>query len=175
MFGTSRLAGTRARAGALVFAAAISAVAVAHAQAPRPGSAAVGAAQPAPRTIYLAAVEPRGSAAVDQESFPSAELPAGGGYVLRPPGEDGRWEVSSYRWEPGTVVVQQGDEVTLEILGINGREHPSTVEGYDLAFTVQRGQLSRVTFTADKAGIFNIVCRTHRPTMTGQLVVLPRP
>lgn len=126
------------------------------------------------RTIYMAAVEPKGSTTADKEPFPKAQLPSGAGYILKDPDKEGRWEVSTYRYLPGTVVVNQGDEVTLEIVGINGKEHPSIIEGYNVTFSVLRGQVTRVTFRADKAGVFNIHCGAHMPSMTAQLVVLPR-
>ena len=127
---------------------------------------------PRHRTIYIAAIEPKGGANVEQEPFPATPLPSGGGYLLRKPDEKGRWEVSTYRWDPGTIVVNQGDKVTLEILGVNGDEHPFTIEGYWISDTVRRGQVTRVTFTADKAGIFKIICRKHAPAMQADLVVL---
>ena len=34
------------------------------------------------RTIYMAAIEPKGSTTVDKEPFPAEALPAGGGYGL---------------------------------------------------------------------------------------------
>lgn len=71
-------------------------------------------------------------------------------------------------------MVFQGDEITLEILGINGQSHPASIEGYNLDFTVKRGQLTTVNFVADKVGTFKIECRTHLPSMVGYLVVLPR-
>ena len=130
------------------------------------------ASTPVERTIYMAAVEPKGGVTVDKEPFPEAALPEGGGYILKEPNADGRWEVETYRWDPGTIVVNKGDIVTLEIVGINGASHPFTIEGYDVSGTIMRGQVTRVTFTADKAGIFKINCSTHLPTMTGYLVVL---
>ena len=130
------------------------------------------ASSPVERTIYMAAVEPKGGVTVDKESFPSSQLPEGGGYILKQPDDTGRWEVSTYRFEPATIVVNQGDIVTLEIVGINGANHPFSVEGYDVNGTITRGKITRVTFTADKAGIFKILCSTHLPTMTGYLVVL---
>jgi heme/copper-type cytochrome/quinol oxidase subunit 2 len=131
-------------------------------------------AAPAPRerTIYVAAVESKGGVHVDHEPFPTQAVPEGGGYLLKKPDDKGRWEVSSYRWDPGTIVVNQGDQVTLEIVGINGNEHPFTIEGYWLTGTVRRGQITRLTFIADKAGIFKIICRTHSPSMQADLVVL---
>lgn len=131
------------------------------------------AVAPVERTIYMAAVEPKGGVTVDKEPFPSEALPPGGGYALNEPNADGRWEVETYRWDPGTIVVNQGDIVTLEIIGINGKEHPFTIEGYDLSGVVMRGHLTRLTFTADKPGIFKISCATHQPSMQADLVVLP--
>ena len=135
-------------------------------------SAPAASAAPVERTIYMAAVEPKGGATVDKEPFPSQSLPTGGGYILKEPNAEGRWEIETYRWDPGTIVVNQGDVVTLEILGINGASHPFTVEGYNLSGEVKRGQLTRLTFTADKAGIFKITCGAHLPSMAADLVVL---
>ncbi len=139
-------------------------------------SGTVGTAVEAPRerTIYMAAIEPKGSTTVDKEAFPTAELPAGGGYGLKPPDETGKWVVETYRYTPGTVIVNEGDTVTLEIAGINGKEHPFQLEGYDVSGNVKRGEITRVTFNADKAGIFRLVCAIHRPTMVAEIVVLKR-
>lgn len=126
------------------------------------------------RTIYMAAVEPKGGTTVAQEAFPSAALPAGGGYVLKAPDGTGRWEVSTYQWQPSFIFVNQGENVTLEIVGINGAEHVSSLPPYVNSFTVKRGQITRVSFTAERPGTFPILCVSHQPTMTGYLIVMPR-
>ena len=125
------------------------------------------------RTITMVAVEPKGGATVDNEPFPTGALPEGKGYALKPPDANGRWEVSTYRWDPSQVIVHQGDEVTLEILGVNGAEHPTVIEGYDISFTVKRGELTTVRLTADKPGVFEFRCGVHEPSMIGELIVLP--
>lgn len=127
----------------------------------------------AKRTIYMTALEYKGSTEVAKEAFPAQAVPAGGGYILKEP-KDGKWETSTYRWEPGTVVVYQGDDVELQIWGVNGADHPSRIEGYEKAFNVKRGQLTTVSFKADKTGVFRILCDVHNPSMTGTLVVLGR-
>jgi plastocyanin len=132
-------------------------------------------AQSPPRTLYLAAVEPKGGTTVEKEPFPAAPLPPGPGYVRKAPDASGRWEVSAYQWSPGTIVAYAGERLTLEVIGINGDIHPSYIEGHAADFVVKRGEVSRVTFTAGKPGIYPIVCRTHLPSMQGSLVVLPRP
>ena len=145
-------------------------------QAPVPAQARPQAVQqPGPlreRTVYIAAVEPKGGVNVAQEPFPDKPLPGGGGYLLKKPDDKGRWEVSTYRWDPGTIVVNQGERVTLEFIGINGDEHPFTIEGYWLKETVRRGHITRISFDADKPGIFKIICRSHSPAMQADLVVL---
>ncbi len=139
------------------------------------GQAAAGAvAPPQERTVYMAAIEPKGGTTVDKEPFPAQTLPDGGGYGLKAPDDTGRWEVETYRFVPGTVVVNEGDSITLEIVGINGKEHPITVEGYGLSTVLKRGEVQRLTFLADKPGIFRVMCDTHKPSMEATLVVLKR-
>jgi plastocyanin len=48
------------------------------------------------------------------------------------------------------------------------------IEGYNVAGTVTRGSLTRLTFTPDRPGIFPIICDIHRPSMQADLVVLAR-
>lgn len=132
----------------------------------------IGAAEE--RVIYIAAIEPKGGTTVDKEPYPPAELPKGGGYVKKPPDATGRWEVSVYQFSPATVMVKQGERVTLEIVGINGDKHTVHIDKYvPHHFEVKRGEISRVRFMADTAGIFKIHCKEHEPSMVGNLVVLP--
>ena len=126
------------------------------------------------RFFTVLAVEPKGGANATQEAFPTTALPAGPGYVLRQPDQTGRWEVSAYVWQPSQIVVNEGDEVTLEFAGINGASHPTRIEGLAQSFTLLRGQAHRISFVASKVGTFRIVCTTHQPSMVGEVVVLPR-
>lgn len=138
-----------------------------------------GAGQPAPtkRTIYMAAVEPKGGTSASSEPYPanSPVLTAGPGYVLKAPDAAGRWEVSTYQWQPSFIMANQGEDVTLEIVGINGAEHTGFIEGINIpAFTVKRGQITTVNFRATRPGFYRVVCSSHLPTMVGYLVVLPK-
>jgi hypothetical protein len=126
------------------------------------------------RFFAVAAVEPRGGVTVDREAFPTEPLPSGGGYVIRPPDQTGRWEVSAYVWMPAQIVVREGDDVVLEFVGINGASHPTEIKGFGKAFTLKRGHVQRMEIKADRAGVDPIVCTTHMPSMRGEIVVLPR-
>jgi plastocyanin len=126
------------------------------------------------KTIYMTAVEYKGSTTVDKLSPPETDPSTlGKAYGFKWLEPNTRWEVSAYAWSPSVVVVQQGDRVTLKIFGVNGDTHPSMIEGYNIAFTVTRGRLTEVSFVADKAGVFRIICTTHLPHMVGYLIVLP--
>jgi plastocyanin len=129
---------------------------------------------PERRFFTVAAVEPRGGANVGQEPFPAQGLPAGGGYVMKQPDQTGRWEVSTYFWMPSQIVVNEGDEVTLEFVGINGASHPTEIKGLEKTFTLQRGHVTRIEFTAERPGVYPVICHTHAPSMRGEIVVLPK-
>lgn len=128
----------------------------------------------AKRHFVVTAVEPKGGANVEKEPFPSTALPEGGGYVLKKPDDTGRWEVAVYVFEPRQIFVDEGDEVTLEFVGINGASHPVTIDAYGQTFELKRGHVHKATFVADKPGRHSIVCSAHLPTMTSELIVAPK-
>ena len=131
------------------------------------------AANAAQRTFTIAAFEAKGGVTTDKEPFPANPLPAGEGYTLKKPDAAGRWEVSAYVWLPNQITVNQGDDVVLDFVGINGAMHPVTIQEYGKPFVVTRGTTTRISFNADKTGVFKIDCGLHMPTMTGELIVLP--
>lgn len=134
------------------------------------------------RTIYMSAVEYKGGANVADEPYPPAAAegtlplaPLGGGYRLKPADDTGRWEVESYRWEPGFLAVNVGERVTLEIVGINGASHDAVLvspSGKTTALVVTRGRMTRLRFKASEAGIWQLVCHTHPPGMTAEILAV---
>jgi heme/copper-type cytochrome/quinol oxidase subunit 2 len=94
-------------------------------------------------------------------------------------GEYKSGELESYRWDPGTVVVHEGDHVVLRIYGVNGKSHPFEIRGLGIKGKVVQGKETVVEFHANKPGIYELVCLTH-PTieqdgpMVGYIVVLDK-
>lgn len=131
------------------------------------------------RLIYMSAVEWKGSASVSKEPYPTAPLPKGGGYESFPPGspevggDPGKWAVETYRFDTAVVAACQGERVVLKIFGVNAKEHQTMIPDFGKSFTIRRGQMSTVVFRVPKTGIFPIICMTHRPSHTADLVVLP--
>jgi hypothetical protein len=126
------------------------------------------------RTFYITTVSFDGTGNVTDEPFPNSTLPAGRGFVLSPPDVEGDWSVRTYMFDPSQIVVYEGDQVSLNFLGVNAEVHNITVNGYAEPFELHRGELKTVTFTADRAGTIDFICSIHQPTMHGQIIVLPR-
>jgi len=134
------------------------------------------------RRIYMSAIEYKGGASTVDEAYPPAAVegtrelaPLGGGYGLKEPDATGRWEVESYRFEPGFLVAKLGERITLEIVGINGALHDISLtspSGASVDLVVTRGRLTRVLFRANELGMWKLVCHTHPPAMTAEILVI---
>lgn len=86
-------------------------------------------------------------------------------------------DMDIYIFNPAHLSVNQGDSVTLMIHGVNGAEHHFRIEAFGVSGTVKRGETTKVTFTADQAGTFELLCDTHSnkgdfAPMVGYITVL---
>jgi plastocyanin len=126
------------------------------------------------RTFTVVAIEPKGAPSSDKGPFPGQSMVAKTNLGDRLPEQSGSPVDSRYVWHPRRLVVEEGDEVTIDFAGINGDEHTGTIAAFGQTFAVKRGEMTRVTFVADKVGIFGYVCSTHQPGMSGELIVLPK-
>jgi len=82
----------------------------------------------------------------------------------------------TYGFEPSTIVVTQGEEVTLTFRNLEGGPddlHTFTLPAYDINRAIPSLQTVDVIFKADKAGVFPFHCDNHKPWMSGELIVLP--
>ena len=79
-------------------------------------------------------------------------------------------------WLPGTVVAKQGQTVRLTLINkvqSDPNQHGFSIPAFKVAEVVGRGETKTVTFKADKAGVFPMICQLHPAHVGGQLVVLP--
>ncbi|TAK21841.1 MAG: hypothetical protein EPO26_13805 [Chloroflexota bacterium] len=137
------------------------------------------------RTFYMTGLEYKGSTSTkDLPAPPVAPNKIGDGYRYKPPGEADKgdptkWEVSTYRWEPGLLQVFRGDKVSLVGFIVNGDHHKVWIEDPKGQVVVkeqdwQRGREYKASFVADKVGYYKIHCDEHDPSMTGYVLVTPR-
>ena len=78
-------------------------------------------------------------------------------------------------WLPGTLVVKKGTRVSIKLVN-NAPSDPThgfAIPAYGVAQIVPRGEPKQLEFTADKVGVFPIICQLHPAHVGGQLVVLP--
>ena len=131
------------------------------------------------RTFYIATVHLDGITATyangdhPAEPYPTSTLPSGGGFVIKKIDDKGGWKVRQYMFAPSQIVVNQGDQITLNFVDVQGPEHMITVDGIAPEFDIHRGEMKTITFTADKVGTIDFWCSMHEPNMRGEIVVLP--
>lgn len=87
-------------------------------------------------------------------------------------------EIEVYRFDPAVFVVNEGDDVTLQIRGFKGHDHPVVLEGYNLKAVVHRNQTTSLKFHAAKPGFYRLLCTSHidaahEGPMEGYVVVVP--
>ncbi len=142
----------------------------------------VSGAEPGAVTFDIELIEVKG--ATDGITAPAVD-PAGlsAGYRFKAPGDydadnPEKWQVSTYMFSPGAMSAIQGDEVTPRMFGVNGDNHDVWVEAPDgsiaaAVVNIQRGREVTVSFTADQAGHYKLLCGTHAPTMQRNILSIP--
>lgn len=81
-------------------------------------------------------------------------------------------EIERYVFIPAFLVVRKGDEVVLRIHVVKGKEHVIRISAFGVqGVRIKRGEQQVIRFVADKAGLFEILCMTHRtPEHEGPMV-----
>ncbi|HET7148114.1 MAG TPA: hypothetical protein VFI73_06385 [Candidatus Nitrosopolaris sp.] len=116
---------------------------------------------------------PTGPDPAPPEKYPNSTIPAGGGFVLTPPDKTGAWKFRAFTFEPSTIIVHQGDNVTLHFADVQGAHYVIKVDGVG-SFSVSRGQIHTLSFVAEKLGTINYYSPQRLPNMVGQIWVLPK-
>jgi heme/copper-type cytochrome/quinol oxidase subunit 2 len=102
-----------------------------------------------------------------------APLPPGG---TTPADRHFTIEASQFSFEPGTLVVNPGDRVTLELRSTDV-VHGLYLDGYDVSVSADPGRPATLSFVADRAGSFrfrcSVPCGDIHPFMIGRLRVGP--
>ncbi len=90
-----------------------------------------------------------------------------------------KWQVASYMWNQANIVAFEDDVLNLHIFVLNGNEHDVWIEGPDGETVVEELEMNRgreydISLKPTKAGVYRLICNTHEPTMTADILVLPR-
>ena len=77
-------------------------------------------------------------------------------------------------WLPGTITVKRGTKVTIKLINnAPSGQHGFSIPAYNVAEIVDKGDTKTVEFTADKVGVFPIICQLHPAHVGGQVIVQP--
>ncbi len=142
--------------------------------------------KPAPKgsiEFFVTATEFEGEHSTEKFKAPSVDPEdLSDGYEFEAPGkanpkEPDEWEVASYGWNPGFMLVHRGDTVALRIFVVAGK-HKTWVEAPNGDTAVKEhvmipGREYLKVFKASQLGIYHLKCDNHDPTMTANIVVLP--
>jgi heme/copper-type cytochrome/quinol oxidase subunit 2 len=105
----------------------------------------------------------------------SAETPKP--YVADPTAREVTIDMKAYKYafDPGDITVYEGQKITLNITAVD-RKHGFKLDGYDVNVTLPQGEITTVTFVADKTGDFSfkcsVFCGTGHMKMKGVLKVV---
>ena len=85
-----------------------------------------------------------------------------------------RIQASQFSFSPGTIRVNPGDRVTLEVSAMDV-VHGLYLDSYGVSVTADPGQTARLEFVADRVGSFrfrcSVACGDMHPFMMGKLRV----
>jgi len=83
-------------------------------------------------------------------------------------------EASQFSYQPSVLRVNPGDRVTIELTA-KDVVHGLAVDGFNVEITSDPGQTDRLSFVADKSGVFrfrcSVTCGSMHPFMIGKLQV----
>ena len=86
-------------------------------------------------------------------------------------------EIPPDTFSPDVLEVTEGDNVTIHFYNLDTTDrHTFTIGSpYNINEDLLPGKNATFAFKAGDEGVFRFYCTYHQPTMSGELVVLPRP
>jgi plastocyanin len=76
-----------------------------------------------------------------------------------------------FSFDPTTLDLPAGEEVTVSLVNEDDAEHSFTVDDLDVETEAEGGESSEVTFTAPDEGTVEFHCKYHPDQMTGEISV----
>ena len=136
---------------------------------------------PGNKHFFLTGVEWKGTTSIDKLPPPSVDPTSlSNGYGFDAPGFDDsnspNWRVAAYVFTPGTMIAAEGDTVDLTTFIVNGDHHEVRImapDGIQVGDTVEmnRGREYKLSFMASQRGVYKLICDTHSPTMSANILV----
>jgi plastocyanin len=78
---------------------------------------------------------------------------------------------SDFSFDPTTLEVEPGAEVTVTLINDGEAEHSFSIEDPEVEVEAEGGEEAETSFTAPDEGTLDFFCKYHPTQMTGELVV----
>jgi cytochrome c oxidase subunit 2 len=98
-------------------------------------------------------------------------------YVADPNAKEVTIDMKAYRYayDPGDITVYEGQKITLNITALD-HKHGFKLDAFNINATLPQGEVTTVTFVADKVGQFpfhcSVFCGPGHFNMKGMITVL---
>lgn len=98
-------------------------------------------------------------------------------YIADPKAKEVTIDMKAYKYayDPGDITVYEGQKITLKITAVD-RKHGFKLDAYNINVTLPQGEVTTVTFVADKIGEFpfkcSVMCGPGHFNMKGVLKVV---
>ncbi len=98
-------------------------------------------------------------------------------YVADPKAKEVTIDMKAYRYayDPGDITVYEGQKITLNITALD-HKHGFKLDAFNINATLPQGEVTTVTFVADKVGEFpfhcSVFCGPGHFNMKGMITVL---
>jgi plastocyanin len=102
----------------------------------------------------------------DEEANPEADQ------TVEPQTVDVELTMEDFSFSPGSIEINFGDELLIEIANDGEADHTFTVSEFLVDETLSSGEDRDITFTPNEPGEFTYFCRFHQDEMQGSLFVL---
>jgi plastocyanin len=86
-------------------------------------------------------------------------------------GESLEVTAADFSFDPTTLEVEPGAEVTVTLINDGETEHSFSIEDPEVEVEAEAGEEAETTFTAPDEGTVEFFCKYHPTQMTGELVV----
>jgi cytochrome c oxidase subunit 2 len=78
---------------------------------------------------------------------------------------------ANFAFDPTTIEVEPGQEITVTLVNDDDAEHSFTVEDLDVEVEAHGGESADVTFTAPDSGSVEFHCEYHPEQMRGEISI----
>lgn len=76
------------------------------------------------------------------------------------------------QWHPGMLMAKKGETVEITLINKAKAPHGFFIPAFKVREVIKKDEKKKISFTADKAGLFEMKCHMHPAHVGGQIQIL---